>query len=197
MDIQNKFHNAKIYQIVDIGYNKCYIGSTCEELSQRMAHHRANYKQFLNGKRRFITSFNLFNEYGVGNCKIELVEYFKCDTVHELRKREGEIIKKLPCINKCVAGRTYKEWYDDNKIKLCEKLRESYDKEKRREKYNFKKDIINEKLREKYKLIKETDKELYESTKDKLNEQRRERYKLKKLKKEAVNKVENTETDSN
>ena len=49
MEITNKYQNAKIYKIVDIGYNKCYIGSTCEELSQRMARHRIRSKRFLNG----------------------------------------------------------------------------------------------------------------------------------------------------
>ena len=47
----NKYQNGKIYKIVDVGYSKCYIGSTCEELSQRMARHRAIYKQFAKGKK--------------------------------------------------------------------------------------------------------------------------------------------------
>ena len=73
MDINNKYHNGKIYKITDIGYNKCYIGSTCEELSQRMARHRIKYKCFLNGSIQDKTrSFDLFNEYGIENCKIEL-----------------------------------------------------------------------------------------------------------------------------
>ena len=32
MEIQNKYDNGKIYQIADIGYNKCYIRSTTEGL---------------------------------------------------------------------------------------------------------------------------------------------------------------------
>ena len=40
----NKYHNGKIYKVVDVGYNKCYIGSTTESLSQRMARHRSAYK---------------------------------------------------------------------------------------------------------------------------------------------------------
>ena len=109
MDINNICHNSKIYQITDIAYNKCYIGSTTEELSQRMARHRTNYKSFLNGNKKFMSSFDLFSEYGVENCKIELVEYFKCDSLGELRKREGEHIKKTECVNKYVAGRTNKK----------------------------------------------------------------------------------------
>ena len=68
MENQNKYQNAKIYKIVDIGYNKCYIGSTCEELSMRMARHRATFKKFLNGgKGSHIRSYDLFNEYGLEN----------------------------------------------------------------------------------------------------------------------------------
>ena len=121
MEIQNKFHNAKIYQITDIGYNKCYIGSTTEELSQRMARHRSDFKQFLNGKAQgIVSSFNLFNEYGIENCKIELIEYFKCDTLQELRKREGEHIKNINCVNKAVAGRTKPEYQRDSRDKIKE-----------------------------------------------------------------------------
>ena len=50
-------------------------------------------KHFLNSGKKFISSFDLFNEYGVENCKTELIEYFKCDSLQELRKREGEHIK--------------------------------------------------------------------------------------------------------
>ena len=109
MEITNKYQNGKIYKITDIGYNKCYIGSTCEELSMRMARHRAGFKQFLNDNKKHIRSYDLFNEYGVENCKIELIEYYKCDSLAELRKREGEHIKSIDCVNKYVAGRTKKK----------------------------------------------------------------------------------------
>ena len=64
-----------------------------------------------------IRSYDLFNEYGVENCKIELIEYFKCDTLQELRRKEGEYIENTDCVNKLVAGRTYKEYYEDNNDK--------------------------------------------------------------------------------
>ena len=125
MENQNKYHNSKIYQITDIGYNKCYIGSTCEELSMRMARHRAHFKQFLrDGNHKHIRSYDLFNEYGIENCKIELIEYYKCHTLQELRRKEGQHIKKTDCVNKIVAGRTYKEYYEDNKDKISEGKKE-------------------------------------------------------------------------
>ena len=94
MKITNKYHNGKIYKITDIGYNKCYIGSTTEGLSLRMARHRAEFKKFLRGaKVSHIRSYDLFNEYGVENCKIELIKYFPCATLQELRRKEGKHIK--------------------------------------------------------------------------------------------------------
>ena len=64
----NKYQNGKIYKIVDIGYNKCYIGSTIESLSQRLARHNSKYKQYLKGRIYLTTSFLLFEEYGFNNC---------------------------------------------------------------------------------------------------------------------------------
>ena len=43
--MENKYKRGKIYKIVDVGYNKCYIGSTAEKtLSNRMSRHRYDYK---------------------------------------------------------------------------------------------------------------------------------------------------------
>ena len=149
MENQNKYQNGKIYKITDIAYNKCYIGSTTEELSMRMARHRQKYKQFLKGTQKFMSSYDLFNEYGVENCKIELIEYFKCDTLQELRKKEGEHIKNTECVNKFVAGRTVKEYHEDNKNKIREYKKEWYEDNKDK--------------------IKEQKKEYYQNNKEKLN----------------------------
>ena len=50
IEISNKYLKGKIYKVVDIGYNKCYVGSTCAELSHRMSGHINKYKGFVNGK---------------------------------------------------------------------------------------------------------------------------------------------------
>ena len=55
----NKYHNGKIYKIVDVGYNKCYIGSTTETLSRRMAHHKCSFKHYKQGLRTKVSSFEL------------------------------------------------------------------------------------------------------------------------------------------
>ena len=194
MDITNKYHNGEIYKIVEIGYNKCYIGSSCEELSQRMARHRADFKKFLRGSNRPTRSYDLFNEYGLENCKIELIEYYKCDTLQELRRREGEHIRNTECVNKQVAGRTQKEYREDNKErvqanaktwwkKYYEEHREeiiaqkSEYREKNRDKVNEHVKAYRDKNREK---VNEKAKEYREKNRDEINARKREKRKQQK-----------------
>ena len=97
----NKYQNGKIYQVVDVGFNKCYIGSTTEELSRRMARHRERYKDYCKGGgRKYERSMMLFDEYGQDNCKILLIKDFPCKSRAELEREEGtEIFNKKCCGN--------------------------------------------------------------------------------------------------
>ena len=107
---------GKIYKLVDVGYNKCYIGSTVESLSNRIAKHRYSYKMWCSGKRTIkITAFDMFDEFGVDNIKIEEIEKYPCKDKAELEAREGYFIKNSDCVNKTVAGRTKQQWMEDNK----------------------------------------------------------------------------------
>ena len=121
----NRYENGKIYKVVDLSYNECYIGSTCENLSQRMARHRQEYNRFLEGKRRNITVFQIFDKYGVENCKIELLENYPCNSREELMKKEGENIRNTVCVNRTIPGRTKKEWRKDNPEKTTESSRQA------------------------------------------------------------------------
>ena len=120
---KNVYQNGKIYKIVDVGYNEQYFGSTTVELSTRMSRHRAKYREYNKTQKSFYSSFILFDKYGIENCKIELVEIYPCDSKDELTRKEGQWIKNVDCVNKCVAGRTKKEYHDDNldQIKLKKK----------------------------------------------------------------------------
>ena len=110
----NRYEKCKIYKI-DVGYNKCYIGSTCEELSQRMARHRSKYTQYLKGKTYRNTVFTIFDEFDVENCKIEWIEDYPCNSKKELEAREGYYTNKNKCVNKREEGRSKTEWYQDNR----------------------------------------------------------------------------------
>ena len=112
----SKYHNGKIYKIVDVGYNKQYFGSTIESLSKRMAKHRYKYKLYLtNEGQPRVSCYDIFEEYDIDNCKIDLVEYFSCETKEELFKREGEYIRNNDCVNKIIAGRTIQEYNAETK----------------------------------------------------------------------------------
>ena len=157
----NRYEKGKIYKIVDIGYNKCYIGSTCETLSRRMERHRMKYKSYLRGLTDNTRSFVLFDEYGIENCKIELIENYSCETKMELLKREGHHIKNNECINKIASGRTNAEWRKDNYEHYIAMKREYWNNTKdyhNAQKKEFAKnnpDIIKERSQKNYQKFKE------------------------------------------
>ena len=123
----NKYQNGQIYKIVDVGFNKCYIGSTCEGISKRFSRHKEFYKSYKNNKYHFMTSFSLFDEFGVDNCKIYWIEDYPCNSKKELEKREGEIIKDTKCINKHIPCRTIQEYNEDNKEWLKSLKKKNYE----------------------------------------------------------------------
>jgi len=56
--------------------------------------------------------------------KIELYELYPCNTNQELHRREGEVIRQLGTLNKCIAGRTQKEYCQDNFERITLRRRE-------------------------------------------------------------------------
>ena len=114
------YSNGKIYKIESINENQeegdIYIGSTCKTfLSQRMSSHRSDYKLWKKGYlTSLLTSFILFNKYGVDNCKITLLESFPCESKDELHAREAYYIRLLKNVNRYIPLRTNKQWRMDN-----------------------------------------------------------------------------------
>ena len=106
------YQQAKIYSIFSPHTDKVYIGSTTRPLSCRFKGHKNEYISYVNGTRDTASSsFELFN---LGDCDINLIEEYPCENITELRKREGEIIKKYNCVNRRKEGRTredYNEYY--------------------------------------------------------------------------------------
>ena len=129
------YQNSKIYKIIDIGGNMCYIGSTTKDyLSKRMTEHRNHYSQWLNGKPGNVSAFQIFDTYGVENCRIELIELCPCNSRDELRQREGHYIRNLLCVNKVIPDRTKQQYRLDNALKL--KTRQALYRDEHREKLN-------------------------------------------------------------
>jgi adenylate kinase family enzyme len=161
------YGKSKIYKIQKIGGDsEIYIGSTTKDyLSQRMDKHRSGYKYWKLGHGRFITSFKLFDLYGVENCEIVLLESVNCNSKDELRAREGFHIKDNICVNKNVAGRSIKDYRDNNKESIKEKYKIYYETNK-------------ESIKDNKKLYYETNKENIKERVNKYNEINKEKLKL-------------------
>ena len=115
---------GKIYKIWSPSQDLQYIGSTTQELSQRLGGHKRNFKSFNNPDSKFN---NYCASYEVLKCedyRIDLLENYSCINKLELNKKEGEYIKNNVCVNKVIPGRTMKEHYHDNKGELLEKQKQ-------------------------------------------------------------------------
>ena len=67
-------------------------------------------------------------ETNIEDWYIELHEEFSCENKEQLNKQEGEIIREIGRLNKKIAGRTEKEYYEDNRNKILEYKKEYYEK---------------------------------------------------------------------
>ena len=119
----NKYQKSLIYTIRSYSNeNLIYVGSTCNSLTRRLSQHKSNFKRYYNnGIGNYVTSFEIVK---FPDCYIELLENFPCNNKTELNAREGFHIRKMNCVNKQVAGRSNKEYYENNKDKVLEKQKE-------------------------------------------------------------------------
>jgi hypothetical protein len=138
------YNSGKVYKIEPImGHdeNDIYIGSTTKNyLSQRMDSHRNKYKCWKKGMCNKCMCYDLFDKYGIENCKILLIENVHANSKDELVSREGYYIRKFKCLNKVIPDRNEQEYYKDNKDKIKLYTTEYYknNKEKINEKRNKK-----------------------------------------------------------
>lgn len=94
-------NNALIYKITDEDEKEMYIGSTTNTLIERFKLHITAYKKYVDKTcGRFCTLYDLFNKYGIDNCKIILIEQCNGFSRNKLQEREKEYINKNKCINK-------------------------------------------------------------------------------------------------
>ena len=111
---------GKIYLIKCKINNLLYIGSTIRQLDVRMKQHMRDMYKYTNFKL-----YQAMTEFEPNNFNIYLLEEFEYIDVKELRRREGKYIKIIrPLLNTYIAGRTLKEYNEDNKesLKLYRKL---------------------------------------------------------------------------
>lgn len=151
-----------------------YFGSSKNPLYKRKANHKADYKAGKNSTAFLILCYD--------DWVMEVVENYPCETVEQLRQREGWWILNNPCVNKRNAGTGtgvvwkeqndmssyHKQYYEENKTKLKQKAKERYENNKELHKLNGKK-------------WRETNKEQVNAkAKERRNGEHRETYLLKK-----------------
>ena len=150
-----KYKQTKIYKIESHQGEKIYIGSTIlKYLSDRMCKHRADYKRWKErGIGRKVSSFDLFDEYGVENCSIVLLESCNCSSKDEKNAREAYYIRSMDCVNKVIPDRTRTEYKKSDQFKEVKARldKKYYDKNKEKIKAYIKQH--HEDNKEKYKSI--------------------------------------------
>jgi hypothetical protein len=161
------YSNGKIYKLVSDKTDMIYIGSTTVKLYDRLSNHKNDFTKNHGSK----TSKKLFELGGV--VSIELIKLFPCDCKKELEKEEGKYIREYKniCVNERIAGRTKKEYTEDNKEIKKEYDKKYREKNKKKRKENAKK--YNENNKEK---IKEKNKKRYENNKEIIKEKNKEKY---------------------
>jgi hypothetical protein len=185
---------GKIYKIVNTVNDDIYIGSTEKKyLSIRMAKHRCLYKKWKNGADTFCASLMMFDEVGLGNCKIILIEDYEFIEKKHLRMREQFHMDTNICINIQRAHTPIeirkeqdKEYYQANKERLSKYQKQFYQENKEhiieyQKQYNQEnKDKIKEQKKEYREDNKERIKLYREVNREEKNRKQREKYAIKK-----------------
>jgi len=175
------YQNGKVYCVRCRAENDdiVYVGSTVRRLCERMAEHRKRVVKHPDWKL-----YKLMAEVGVENFHIELLVDFPCERRDQLLAEEGRHIRLLhPKCNRAIAGRTQKEWYNDNKETISASKKEKYDKEATFERYKkwYAENSERVLAQKKEYLVANRDailakkKEWYEANKDAINARRREK----------------------
>ena len=110
-----RYERGKIYKIYSKTLDNCYYGSTIMTLKRRLSAHKSKFKTGRYCKSQDVLKYN--------DCEIILVELFPCNSKKELERREGYYQRNFKCVNKVIAGRTDKQYYEDHKEKIKKKAK--------------------------------------------------------------------------
>lgn len=109
-----------IYQIISPKTDKVYVGSTFIDIKKRLQGHESHYKSWKIGNHNYITAFDILE---TGDYFVQLLDYKHVNCRDELQKLEGYWIRNTNCVNKAIAGRDYKEYYNDNKNLMISRMK--------------------------------------------------------------------------
>jgi len=117
----DKYRQGKVYCVRNTVDDGIYVGSTTRTLEQRFAEHK---------KHSQVMSFSIaakMKELGADNFYIELLEECPCESLQDLRKKEGEWVRAVGTVNQNIPGRTTAEWeetFHDVRMAKFKKYRE-------------------------------------------------------------------------
>ena len=101
---------GRIYIIKNYVNNLLYVGSTTRNLEARFKQHKHDINKYPNFKL-----YKAMQEFQHNNFYIILIEELDIETIQDLRKIKGQYIKLIkPTLNKNIAGRSMKEYKEDN-----------------------------------------------------------------------------------
>lgn len=168
------YSKSKIYKLSHPDTDKIYIGSTIQQLNRRLSEHKSDYNRYKKNEYNFVTSFFLF-ELGIDDVKIELIEFYPCETKKQLEIHEGHVIQELTdtCVNKRISTKMSKkeretEYYQNNKDKIKQYYQENKDKIKEYREEN--KEKIEEYREKNKERIKQKSKQYYKNKKEIISE---------------------------
>jgi hypothetical protein len=168
----------------DITITDIYIGHTTNFIKRKNQH-----KTKCNNEKDKKYNLNVYqfirNNGGWDNWSMVMIEEYNCNSKLEAEKRERELYEEYKAtLNSQVPSRTNKEYYEDNKDKIKDKIKEyrknNQDKikEYKKEYRKNNQDKIKEKAKEYYEnnqdKIKEKDKEYRKNNQDKIKEYKKE-----------------------
>ena len=109
-----------IYRVVGTNETETeyYYGHTKTPIEYRLTKHLSDFERYKEGIMNWISVFVLFEKYGIMNCHIELVEDIVCETLNEIREKEGNYQRTNICVNKRIEARSKKQYRKDNAEKL-------------------------------------------------------------------------------
>ena len=153
------YSKGKIYKLCSSSCDEVYIGSTTQKLCQRLREHQKDFENWCETNEKFLSSYEILS---YNNASIQLLEKYSCSSSKELNRREGEWIRMTDkCVNRYIAGRTHKEYVQDNfdrvQMRKAEWTRNNAERcrQVKSEYYVQNKDTLNKKKREYYEANKE------------------------------------------
>ena len=165
-EVDQRYKRGMIYTIRNIKDDTLiYVGSTINTLSKRFDAHKRCCK---NGKNN-ISLYNYIENNDWYDWYIELYEMYSCSNKRELERREGEVIREIGTVNKNVAGRSPKQYREDNADKLKERDKKYYEQN-----VDKVKEYQKEYREQNADKVKEYQKEYREQNADKKKEQNKE-----------------------